>query len=62
MKIPAQPKKVHAAFAEKYNKQCHTKKFNVCHKSIIMLRMLDGVLTSFNTYLSIETEKAKKWE
>jgi hypothetical protein len=59
-------KKVHVAFAEKYNQQCDTKSFGICHESTatVMLGMLDFVLTSFNTYLSMEAEKmiGKKWK
>ena len=50
-------KTVHVAFAEKYNQQCDTKSFGICHKSTVMLGMLDFVLTSFNAYLSKEAKK-----
>ena len=57
-------KKVHVAFAEKYNQLCDTKQFGICHKSTVMLEMLDFLYTSFNAYLSIEDEKVinNKWE
>ena len=57
-------KKVNVAFAEKYNQQCDTKSFGTCHKSTIMLGMLDAALTSFNAHLSIEAEEVndRKWE
>jgi hypothetical protein len=57
-------KENHVAFAEKYNQQCDTKIFGICHKSTAMLGILDFVLTLFNTYLSIEAEKVigMKWE
>ena len=57
-------KKVYRAFAEKYDQQCNTKRFCICHKSNVMLGMLECVLTSSSAYLSIETEKVidKKWE
>lgn len=58
-------KRVHSALVSHYNmvndsSTCN----NLCAKSTVMLGMLDFVLTSFNSYLSVEAEEkiTNKWE
>ena len=58
-------KRVHSALVNHYNMVNDSSTCNyLCAKSTAMLGMLDFVLTSFNSYLSIEAEKmiTSKWK